>query len=153
MVKPILTQLKEKGKVTRAWLGVTIQDVTPELAKSFGLSKPYGALVAEVTPRSPADKAGIERGDIITASKGTAIADSHTLPALVAQQPVGERVNITVLRRGGEKTFTVTLDQLTTQRAKVERGTETEDTWGFTVANLTPRPDADSSLNATSREW
>lgn len=139
LAKSILTQLKEKGKVTRAWLGVAIQDVTPELAKSFGLSEPHGALVADVTPRSPADKAGIERGDIIVTFNGTGIADSHALPALVAQQPVGDHVNVTVLRRGVEKTVTVKLGQLTAQQANAERGEDTDETWGFAVATLTPQ--------------
>jgi len=137
LAKSILTQLKEKGKVTRAWLGVAIQDVTPELAKSFDLSDPHGALVADVTPDGPAAKAGIERGDIIVNFNGTAIPDSHALPALVAEQPVGEHVNVTVLRRGAEKTFTVTLGELTAQRAKAEGGEDSGEKWGFAVANLT----------------
>lgn len=137
LAKLILTQLKEKGKVTRAWLGVAIQDVTPELAQPFGLKEPKGALVAEVTPGGPADKAGIERGDVIVSFNGVSIPDSHTLPPLVAQTPVGERVEVIVLRRGAQKTFTVKLGELTDQQAEAQSGEEGGATWGFSVADLT----------------
>jgi serine protease Do len=136
LAKSIVAQLKEKGKVTRGWLGVTIQDVTPELAKSFRLTEPMGALVAEVTKGGPADKAGLERGDVIIAFKGITIKDSRELPALVAQTPVDERVEVTVLRGGKEKTFTVKVGELTERRARAEEGEESERRWGLTVANL-----------------
>jgi serine protease Do len=138
MAKSIVAQLKEKGKVTRGWLGVAIQSVTPELAKSFGLKEPSGALVAEVTKDGPAEKSGIERGDIITAFNGTAVKDSHELPALVARTPVGEKAEVTVLRGGKEKTITVKLGELTDQQAKAEQSEESGESWGMTVANLTP---------------
>lgn len=136
LAKSIVTQLKEKGKVTRGWLGVAIQSVTPELAKSFGLDEARGALVADVTPGSPADKAGVERGDVILSFNHTSIKDSRELPTLVAQTPVGERVPITVLRGGREKSFTITLGELTDERAAAESDQESEDGWGITVANL-----------------
>ena len=137
LAKSVVTQLKEKGKVTRGWLGVAIQSVTPELAKSFGLKEPTGALVAEVTKDGPAEKAGLERGDIITAFNETPIKDSHELPALVAQTPVGNKAEVTVLRGGKEKTVTVKLGELPEQQAKAERGEESEESWGMTVASLT----------------
>ncbi len=136
LAKAIVNQLKEKGKVTRGWLGVSIQSVTPELAKSFGLQEPTGALVAEVTKDSPAEKAGFERGDIITAFNDTSIKDSHELPALVARTPVGEKAQVTVLRGGKERTLTVTLGELTEQQARAERAEESGESWGMTVANL-----------------
>lgn len=137
LAKTILTQLKEKGKVTRAWLGVAIQDVTPELSKSFGLQEAAGALVADVTKDGPADQAGLERGDIITSFAGTTIKDARQLPPLVAQTPIGERVDVTVLRDGKERTFTVKLEELTEQRAAAE-GVESGEQWGMTIANLSP---------------
>ena len=136
LAKSIVDQLKDKGKVTRGWLGVSIQPVTPELAKSFSLKEPVGALVAEVTPGSPAEKAGFERGDIITAFKSTSIKDSHELPALVARTPVGEKTQVTVLRAGKEKTLTVTLGELPEQIAGLEGDKESGESWGMTVANL-----------------
>ncbi|MGE0824639.1 MAG: DegQ family serine endoprotease [Candidatus Binatia bacterium] len=138
LAKSIVTQLKASGKVTRGWLGVAIQDVTPELATSFGLTEPTGALVADVTKDGPADKAGLKRGDVITAFLGTPITAAHDLPALVAQSPVGEKAEVTVLRDGKEKTLTVTLGELTDQRASAEGGAESGANWGLTVANLTP---------------
>jgi serine protease Do len=135
LAKSIVTQLRDTGKVTRGWLGVAIQSVTPELAKSFGLQEPKGALIAEVTADGPADKAGLERGDIITAFKGISINDSHELPALVASSPVGEEAKVTVLRSGKEKTFTVKLGELTDEQTKVARSGQRGGSWGLTVAD------------------
>ena len=114
-----------------------IQEVTPELAKSFGLQEPAGALVAEVTKDGPADQAGLERGDIITTFNGTPVKDARELPPLVAQMPVGEKVEVTVLRGGKEKTVTVTLGQLPETQAKAEQSEESKENWGLTVADLT----------------
>jgi len=135
-VKTIVAQLKDKGKVTRGWLGVAIQSVTPELAKSFGLKEPMGALVAEVTKDGPAEKAGIQRGDVITSFNGTTIKDSHELPALVARTPVGEKVEVTILRNAKEQTYAVKLGELTDQQAKAERSEESGENWGMSVAGL-----------------
>lgn len=135
LAKTVVAQLRETGTVTRAWLGVMIQAVTPELARSFGLEETRGALVAEVTPGSPADQAGLQRGDIIVGFNGTAVRDSRELPALVAQAPVGSQAKVTVLREGKERTFTVTLGELKDQEAKAGSG---ESQWGMTVADLSP---------------
>ena len=135
--KSIVEQLKDKGKVTRGWLGVAIQSVTPELAKSFGLKEPIGALVAEVTSGGPAEKAGLQRGDVITTFNGITVKDSHELPSLVARTPVGEKAEVVILRNGKEQNYSVKLGELTDQQAKAEqRGDESEDAWGMTVANL-----------------
>lgn len=138
LTKTIVAQLKESGAVTRAWLGVMIQAVTPELAKSFGLEQPRGALIAEVTPGSPADQGGLERGDIIVKFNGKTIEDSHELPAIVAQSPVESTASVTVLREGREKEFTVTLGELREQQMRADAGGENQEQWGMTVANLTP---------------
>jgi serine protease Do len=132
----IVEQLKAKGKVTRGWLGVSIQSVTPELAKSFGLKEPIGALVAEVTKDGPADKAGVHRGDVITTFNGTTVKDSHELPALVARTPVGEKAEVVVLRNGKEQSISVKLGELTDQQAKAEGDEGSESNWGLSVANL-----------------
>ena len=138
LAKSIVEQLKEKGSVTRGWLGVMIQSVTPELAKSFDLPEAKGALVAEVTPDSPAAQAGLERGDIITSFKGAEIADSRDLPSLVAQTPVGDPSAVKVLRGGKEQTFTVTLGKLPDQQqAQAESGEASEENWGMAVSDLT----------------
>ncbi|MBI3249996.1 MAG: DegQ family serine endoprotease [Deltaproteobacteria bacterium] len=138
LARSIVAQLKDKGKVTRGWLGVAIQSVTPELAKSFGLKEPLGALVAEVTKDGPAEKSGIERGDVIVAFNGTTIKDSHELPARVARTPVGEKAEVSILRGGKERTISVKLGELTDQQAKASGAEEDGGSWGMTVANITP---------------
>jgi serine protease Do len=106
IAKDLLSQLK-KGEVVRGWLGVVIQEVTPELAQSFGLKQPTGALVSDIEPGSPADKAGIKKGDIILKFNGKEITKMKELPTIVAMTPVGETVTVTILRDG--KTRDVTL--------------------------------------------
>jgi serine protease Do len=134
--RAIVEQLKAKGKVTRGWLGVSIQSVTPELAKSFGLKEPIGALVAEVTKDGPADKAGINRGDVITTFNGATVKDSHELPALVARTPVGEKAEVVVLRNGKEQSIDVKLGELADQQAKAESSEGKEGSWGLSVVDL-----------------
>jgi serine protease Do len=98
-------QLKEKGQVTRGWLGVVIQDVTRELAESFGLERPQGALVAKVLAGSPAAAGGIQVGDIILNFGGSPVPRSSALPPLVGRAEIGEPVNVQVLRSGDRKTL------------------------------------------------
>jgi len=100
MAKDIAPQLQEKGHVTRGWLGVSIQEMTPELAKSFGLTDNKGVLVAQVMPGSPAQKAGIEQGDVITQFDGKTVAESKDLPQMVASTPVGKSVSVKLMRDG-----------------------------------------------------
>jgi serine protease Do len=113
LVKNVVEQLKAHGKVVRGWLGVRIQDVTPELARAFGLDKAAGALVADVTADGPGARAGIERGDIIVEYNGIHIDSAHQLPALVAATAIGKTVPITVLRGEKTKTFSVTVTEMT----------------------------------------
>jgi serine protease Do len=97
----VVEQLKEKGRVSRGWLGVLIQDVTRELAETFGLRHPRGALVAQVLPGSPAEAAGLQAGDIVLSFNGKDIATSSNLPPLVGVAKVGSEATLKVLR-GGE---------------------------------------------------
>lgn len=139
LAKGIIPQLEEKGKVTRGMLGVQVQVVTPELAKSFGLPEAKGALVAEVNPGTPADKAGIKRGDIIIDYNGTPIKHMNELPRLVAATQPGAKVTVTVLREGKEKTFSLTVTELKEERQAASPGEADEDTSvGLGVENLTP---------------
>src|SRR5205823_5418057 len=89
LAKEIVPQLKTKGHVTRGWLGVMIQKVTPDIAESLGLSEPKGALVADVVKDGPAAVAGIKQGDVIVEYDGKPVSDSAELPLLVARTPVG----------------------------------------------------------------
>ncbi|MFQ5481041.1 MAG: DegQ family serine endoprotease [Thermodesulfobacteriota bacterium] len=107
MVKAVLKQLKEKGAVTRGWIGVSVQVLTPELAKSFGLKEPKGALVSAVTPGDPADKAGVKPGDIIVSFNGEDVKTLNDLPRIVAATTPGKTTKMKVLREGGEKTLFV----------------------------------------------
>ncbi len=105
-------QLKAKGRVSRGWLGVLIQDVTRDLAESFGMKQPAGALVAQVLPDSPAEQAGFQPGDVILKYNGTAVGDSGSLPQLVGVTRVGQAAQVEVLRRGQHKELTVTIGEL-----------------------------------------
>jgi serine protease Do len=115
-VKSVITQLREKGKVTRGWIGVQIQGITPDLAENFGLKEARGALVAEPQPDGPATKAGIEAGDVITAVNGKEVSDSREVARTISGLAPGTAVRLTVIRRGQEKTFNVTLGELPAQR-------------------------------------
>lgn len=108
----VVAQLKDKGYVSRGWLGVLIQDVTRELAESFGMERPHGALVAKVLEDSPAAKAGLEVGDIIVEFNGEAIDYSSDLPPMVGRIQPGNDVRVKVLREGRVKTFKLTIAEL-----------------------------------------
>jgi len=111
LARYVMERLIRDGKVTRGMLGVLIQPVTPELAKEFKLSDSSGALVGEVTPRSPAASAGIKEGDVIIAFNGKKVIDSRHLRLMVAQTPPGTKVTIKIIRDGKEQTLTATLDE------------------------------------------
>ena len=109
MAKPIFTQLIQKGSVSRGWMGVTIQPLTEELARSFGLGKARGALINDILAGSPAEKAGIRQGDVITAFNGTEVKDPAHLQRLVAEAGVGKPVKVTVFRDGKAVELSMTL--------------------------------------------
>ena len=112
VVMNVADQLKTKGKVSRGWLGVLIQDVTRELAEAFGMSRPQGALVSKVLDDSPAAAAGFKSGDVIIRYNGRDVADSASLPPLVGQTPVGKQAEVIVIRDGEETTLEVTIGEL-----------------------------------------
>ncbi len=112
MAKDILDELKKDGKVTRGWLGVMIQRITPELADSFKLADSHGALVNDVVPSGPADRGGIKRGDIIVKFNGEVIASMENLPKQVAKVVPGKSVKVEVIRDGNRKTLDITLDKM-----------------------------------------
>lgn len=138
VAKNIIPQLQEKGKVVRGWLGVTVQDVSPDLAKSFGLEEAQGALVSEVVKDSPADKAGIKRGDIILTFNGNEINILNDLPRLVADRTVGEKVEIVLFRDGKKRTVRTSLGQAPEdEEAAAAAGDETSKL-GMTVSDISP---------------
>jgi serine protease Do len=109
MAKGIISQLKEKGEVTRGWLGVGIQDLTPELAEYYDLDVKEGVLVTQVFAGDPADKAGIQVNDIILTVDGSSVSTGRELSSLIANTPVGHKTKIVLIRDGRKKTVTVTL--------------------------------------------
>jgi serine protease Do len=133
----LLPQLKDKGRVSRGWLGVYIQRVTPDLAQSFGLEKPKGALVSEVTKGGPADGSGLEHGDIIVELDGKPVDQFNDLPRMVASTAPGEKVTLKVLRNGKEKTIKVTLGELPDEEAALVEG-ESGQELGLQLQEVTP---------------
>jgi serine protease Do len=139
LAKSVMQQLKEHGKVIRGWLGVEIQEVTPELAKSFGLSTPSGALVAGVQKDGPAAKAGIQRGDVIVKFDGQAVNNEHELPEMVAQTPLRKTVPVEIMRNGKHVTLNATIAELKEEQLASARGNEEPGSnWGLAVQELTP---------------
>jgi serine protease Do len=123
--KLVVAQLKEKGSVTRGWLGVQVQPVTAEIADSLGLKEARGAIVDNPQAGSPAAKAGIEAGDVITAVNGTAVKDSRDLARTIATLAPGSSVKLDVFHKGESKTMTLALGELPNERqAKSDDGKE-----------------------------
>jgi serine protease Do len=136
--KMVVAQLKEHGHVTRGWMGVRIQPVTADIANSLGMKKVEGAIVDEPQAGSPADKAGIMSGDVITGVDGKNVKDSHDLARKIAAMAPGTAVKLDVLRNGQDKTVSLTLGQLPDQRqARADHdgsGTENGFRLGLTLA-------------------
>jgi serine protease Do len=149
LVKNLVPELETKGTVTRGWLGVSVQPMTPELARSFGLDKEYGALVGDVMAQGPAEKAGIKRGDVIVSYNGKRIDDTATLPALVASTPVGKTVPVEILRDGKTQTLIVGIAKLNDQTAMLEQGQEKSEL-GLALQNI--RPEERAAMNLTGNE-
>ena len=137
LVKELLPQLRGKGKVTRGYLGVLIQKVTPEIAESLGMEKASGALVANVSKDGPADKAGVKVGDVIVEFDGKEIKDSGDLPILVARTPVDKKARLKVLRDKKEVVLTVAVGELKDEEVVATAPEKGE--LGLTVQRLTPQ--------------
>ncbi len=138
----VADQLRDKGRVSRGWLGVLIQDVTRELAESFGMEKPEGALIAKVLPDSPAEEAGFQVGDIVLEFGGRHVNRSSELPPIVGSTQVGERVPVEILREGKSRTLKVLIAELPEEEelklaSREPEGGATADKLGLTVIDLT----------------
>lgn len=112
MVRLVMDQLIQRGKVTRGWIGITIQDLTPELSQKFGIKKVKGALVSDVAKNSPAYKAGIMRDDIILEINNKEIKDVNNLRNIIAQSKAGETIKLKILRGGREYSINVLVMEL-----------------------------------------
>jgi len=140
MAKNVFAQLKEFGRVTRGWLGVMIQQVTTDLADNFGLDRPIGALVGQVIPDSPADKAGLRAGDVIIEYNGKEVSQMSMLPALVANTAVGTKAPLVIIRDGKRQNITVEIGKLEEEEPVIaDKETGTSKKIGMTVQELTPK--------------
>ncbi len=146
--KMLLPQLVAKGSVTRGYLGVNIQNITDDLAASLNLKSKKGALVSEVVQGSPAEKAGVKRGDVIVACDKKEIADSHELASLVATLPVGNQVPLRVIRDGKETTLNVKIATLKDREAAVGKAAEEtpQGKWGLQLQDLSPEAAREAGL-------
>ena len=115
VAQDVYRQLREHGRVSRGWLGVLIQDVTRDLAESFKMERPHGALVSKILPDSPAAQAGVEVGDVIVKFDGHEIGNSSELPPIVGGAKIGGRFNLDIVRRGKEMTLKVVVAELPEQ--------------------------------------
>jgi serine protease Do len=112
----VVEQIKSKGKVSRGWLGVQIQDVNRQLAESFGMDRPHGALVAKIIPGGPAEKAGLQIGDIIVEFNGQVIETSGELPPRVGVTPIDEKATVKIIRQGEKMELSVKVGLLPAQQ-------------------------------------
>jgi Do/DeqQ family serine protease len=152
MARNVMTQLIDNGKVRRGMLGVTIQAVTSDIARSLHLDSAQGALVSSVTPDSPAAKAGMQRGDVITAVDGRTVHDSNSLRNEISEMMPGTNTKLTLLRDGREQTVDVTLAELQPSRAAGEDTGEagSGSGYGLSVEPLTRESARQLGVTATS---
>jgi serine protease Do len=139
MAKSLLPQLRTAGAVTRGWLGVQIQRVTPPLAEEFGLDRPRGALVSQVFEDSPAERAKLKHGDVILKFNGVDIEDFDDLPRQVASTRPGDEVAVVVLRDGKEEQLGAVVERMEEETVIPARHESAGSDWGFDAQDLSPR--------------
>ncbi|NVL90399.1 MAG: DegQ family serine endoprotease [Desulfobacterales bacterium] len=150
LARGIIEQLKASGTVTRGWLGVSIQNLTPELSEYYGVKDGKGALIGEVFKGDPADKAGIKPKDVIIEVDGDKIEDSRNLSKKIAEIPVGKKITIKVIRVGKEHTFRVKIVKRTEDKESLARRQPMEETdLGMTVSTLTKELARQFSISET----
>lgn len=138
MAKGILPDLKSKGKVSRGWMGVSVQDITEEMARSLQLKERRGAIVSEVFKGDPAERAGIRAGDVVTEINGKKIKDTHELLLSIASFHVGDKVSIKVIRDGREMIFQVTVVERKDQPEVAAAKGGAYEQFGLAVEDITP---------------
>lgn len=144
MAVQIAKQLRSEGRVKRGWIGVTIQDVTRELAASFGMKKPYGALISDILPNSPASKSDLRVGDVVVEYEGERIDLSSDLPPRVGLTPAGTRAKLGIIRQSKPQTAWVTIGELPEQTTagrpnNPQPKRENKTLLGLAISNLTPQ--------------
>jgi serine protease Do len=139
VAEPIVNQLVKSGHVNHGMMGVTISDVTPENAKFFSMTKAEGAVVTQVNPDSPGEKAGLKTGDVITSINGQRVADAGELQMRVGQQEPGTTIHLEVSREGKTINVPVTLQSMdATKGEEVAQNGNGKGRWGLGLADLTP---------------
>jgi serine protease Do len=153
MARNVMEQLVKTGKVTRAYLGIVPQDVTPAMAKAFGNEETHGALVGDVSPNSPGQKGGLERGDIILQVNGKPVADGNDLRMTISMMQPDSDVKLRVLHNGAERDVAVRLGELPTETASVKPQGEHADSSlsGVAVENLDSESAQDLKLPAKTQ--
>ncbi len=136
LARPVVEQLRERGRVERGWLGVQIQEVTPEIAQGFGLTKPTGALVAGISAGGPAARAGFAQGDVILTVNGHDITTVRDLPLVVAEMPIGRPANVVVWRRDREIALRPITGEMRQNPAAADLGPNEHDAGHKDPANL-----------------
>jgi serine protease Do len=152
LARQVMGEILKNGKVTRAYLGIYPQDVTPAIAKAFGEKEPKGVLVGNVSPDSPAQAAGIKRGDIILEVNSKPMVDSNQLRMDISMMQPGSDVKLKVVRDGSERDFNVKLNELPTETAenRPQSGHREQALEGVDVANLTPETARQLHLSAST---
>ncbi len=138
LAKEIANQLIDTGEVMRGYLGIVIQPLTSDLAKSFDIKKSKGILISQVTDDSPAEKAGLRQGDVVIAYRGKPVTDVGTFRNKVALTRPGNQEELTILRDGKQKTLTVTIGKLTKDKIIAQSSAQSAENLGLTVQTLTP---------------
>jgi serine protease Do len=153
LAQNVVAQLKERGSVTRGWMGVGIQDLTPELAQYYGLKEQKGVLVTQVFPGDPADQAGLKVKDVITAVGGKPVASGRELSAAVASMAVGKDVPVKILRDGKEQTLSVQISERKDPEEQAARGGQPPegDELGIRAADLNPESARRFGLDESER--
>ncbi len=152
LARQVMDQILKNGKVVRAYLGILPQDVTPSMAKAFGAKEARGIVVADVSPSSPAQESGIQRGDILLEVNGKPVSDSNQLRMSISMMPPGTNVKLKVIRNGSERDFSVKLAELPTETTKLNSQEEGGDKAldGVEVSNLNPQVAAELNLPAST---
>src|SRR6266576_2727156 len=140
LARQVMDQIMDHGKVTRAYLGIVVQDVTPAIAKAFGEKDPRGVLVGDVSPNSPAQAAGLRRGDIILEVNSKPMTNSNQLRMTISMMQPGSEAKLKVVHDGSQRELTIKLHELPTEQAENnnETGDQQQASAGIEVANLTP---------------
>jgi serine protease Do len=133
----VAEQLKRTGKVSRSWLGVAIQEVTADLADSFGLDRPRGALIAQVQPGAPAEKSGLQASDVILSFDGKPVENSGDLPRMVSITRAGAKVPVQVWRKGRMQEIAVVLEEMPGEEQLAGKRDKTYSRGGLALSELT----------------